>query len=83
MRRFDSGRRLPFTMLVRVGQFRSVPRFVAGVAKLASAQDLKSCVSKETCGFDPHPRHYQFCEATCMKRERTHQTFDGAKSLGD
>ena len=29
----------------------------AGVAKLADAQDLKSWDSKESCGFDSHPRH--------------------------
>ena len=29
----------------------------AGVAKLADAQDLKSWDSKESCGFDPRPRH--------------------------
>ena len=29
----------------------------AGVAKLVSAHDLKSCVPEGTCGFDSHPRH--------------------------
>ena len=30
--------------------------YKSGVAELADAQDLKSCVQR-TCGFDPH-RHY-------------------------
>ena len=29
----------------------------AGVAKLAEARDLKSCVPIGTCGFESHPRH--------------------------
>ena len=31
----------------------------AEVAKLADAQDLKSCEPKGSCGFDPHPRHHK------------------------
>ena len=31
---------------------------LAGVAKLADAQDLKSWDSKESCGFDSRPRHH-------------------------
>ena len=34
-----------------------IPRWWAGVAKLAEARDLKSCVPIGTCGFDSHPRH--------------------------
>src|SRR5262249_14360580 len=33
---------------------------LAGVAKLADAQDLKSWVRKRTCGFDPRPRQINF-----------------------
>ena len=32
----------------------------AGVAKLADAQDLKSCGLYGPCGFDSHPRHFVF-----------------------
>ena len=32
---------------------------LAGVAELADAQDLKSWVSKEACGFDSRPRHHK------------------------
>ena len=32
----------------------------AGVAKLADAQDLKSCGPYGPCGFDSHPRHFVF-----------------------
>ena len=35
------------------GSFRQY----AEVAKLADAQDLKSCGPHRPCGFDPHPRH--------------------------
>ncbi|SVA05391.1 uncharacterized protein METZ01_LOCUS58245, partial [marine metagenome] len=30
------------------------------VAKLADAQDLKSCGPYGPCGFDSHPRHFGF-----------------------
>ena len=31
---------------------------IARVAEQADARDLKSCVPKGTCGFDPHPGHF-------------------------
>ncbi len=38
--------------------FRGIlARVHAGVAKLADAQDLKSCGLHSPCGFDPRPRH--------------------------
>ena len=44
--RFESGSRLQNTTVT-----------LAGMAKLAYARDLKSCVPKGTCGFDSHSRH--------------------------
>ena len=45
----------------------------AGVAKLADAQDLKSCGLYGPCGFDSHPRHFVFssgmaCGTECVAK---------------
>ena len=58
-------------MLIHVRRWKSVPenyilwaRVVmwlrAEVAKLADAQDLKSCGSNGPCGFDSRPRYHSY-----------------------
>ena len=48
------------------GSFRQY----AEVAKLADAQDLKSCEPQGSCGFDPHPRHFLFKELCVWSGDR-------------
>src|SRR3954465_11321136 len=50
-------------------------RWLAGVAKLADAQDLKSWVAKAACGFDSRPRHFLVCESFL------HSRYDSPTSL--
>ncbi len=33
--------------------------YIARVAELVDARDLKSCVPKGTCGFESHPGHFR------------------------
>ncbi|MBF8296520.1 MAG: hypothetical protein HW389_3065 [Bacteroidetes bacterium] len=35
----------------------TIRNFLAGVAELVDAQDLKSCVLQRACGFESRPRH--------------------------